>query len=194
MRREVEFRAARKDDCRTIAKLYRVSSDGVADYIWARLTQPGEDPLDVGERRYAREDSVFSYKNCVVAELDGDVIGMLVAFPMDSEPNPGKGGEEDPVLEPYSKLEAPGSHYICGMAVFPEHRGCGLGTEMLAIAREQARQRGLGELSLVVFEQNTGAKRLYDRHRFREVGRQPVVPHELIRYTGDALLMVADVD
>lgn len=45
----------------------------------------------------------------------------------------------------------------------------------------------------MVFEQNAGAKRLYERHGFREVARRPVVPHESIRYTGDALLMVADV-
>lgn len=48
-------------------------------------------------------------------------------------------------------------------------------------------------MSLIVFEQNTEAKRLYERHGFREVTRRPVVPHQLIRYTGDALLMVAEV-
>ena len=49
------------------------------------------------------------------------------------------------------------------------------------------------ELSLIVFEQNAGAKRLYERHGFREVDRRPAVPHELIYYRGDALLMVAGV-
>lgn len=29
----VKFRAAEKSDCRTIAALYSISSDGVADYI-----------------------------------------------------------------------------------------------------------------------------------------------------------------
>lgn len=38
-----------------------------------------------------------------------------------------------------------------------------------------------------------GPKRLYERHGFREVARRPVVPHQVIRYTGDALLMVAEV-
>ena len=64
---------------------------------------------------------------------------------------------------------------------------------MLELARQQAYQRGLEELSLIVFEQNAGAKRLYERHGFREVDRRPVIPHELIRYKGDALLMVAGV-
>jgi len=108
------------------------------------------------------------------------------------EPKPDGGESEgDPILAPYGELERPGSFYVCGMALFPEHRGRGAG--MLGLAREEARRRNLTEMSLIVFEQNAGAKRLYERHGFREVDRRPVVPHELIRYTGDALLMVADV-
>ena len=188
------FRRARVEDCAKIAALYSISSDGVADYIWRKLAGPGEDPLEVGERRYAREDTVFSYKNCVVAEHKGEVIGMLVAFPVEkSEADPGEPEGEDPILAPYGELERPGSDYVCGMAILPEHRGRGLGARMLRLAREEARRRGLAEMSLIVFEQNAGAKRLYERHGFREVDRRSVVPHELIRYTGDALLMVADV-
>lgn len=191
---ETKFRPAHKEDCRKIAALYRISSDGVADYIWQGLAQPGEEHIEVGERRYAREDTVFSYKNCTVAERNGEVIGMLVAFPVEPDSTVSESDEEvDPVLKPYSELEQPGSFYICGMALFPEYRGQGLGTRMLELARQQAYERGLEELSLIVFEQNEGAKRLYERHGFREVDRRPVVPHELIHYTGDALLMVAGV-
>ena len=137
---------------------------------------------------------MFSYSNCTVAERNGEVIGMLVAFPVEPDPDVSDPDEEvDPVLKPYSELERPGSFYICGMALFPEYRGEGLGTGLLDLARQQAYQRGLEELSLIVFEQNVGAKRLYERHGFREVNRRPAVPHELIYYRGDALLMVAGV-
>ena len=193
---ETRFRPARRDDCARIAELYSISSDGVADYIWRKLAGPGEDPLEVGARRYAREDTAFSYKNCVVAEKGGEVVGMLVAFPMEpAEPDASGEPEEevDPVLRPYGELQRPGSYYVCGMALFPEHRGRGLGARMLEIARQQARERGFEELSLIVFEQNAGAKRLYERHGYKEVDRRTVVPHELIRHTGDALLMVAVV-
>ena len=194
MQAETRFRPARKEDCRTIAELYRISSDGVADYIWRKLAELGEEHIEVGKRRYAREDTVFSYRNCTVAGRNGEVIGMLVTFTVEPDPDVGDPTEEvDPVLKPYGELERPGSFYICGMALFPEYRGEGLGTGMLELARQQAYQRGLEELSLIVFEQNAGAKRLYERHGFREVDRRPVVPHELIHYMGDALLMVAGV-
>lgn len=188
------FRPARKSECRTIAALYRISSDGVADYIWTTLAEPGEDPLDVGARRYAREHTDFSYRNVTVAELDGEIVGMMAAYPMGpAAPGAGLESETDPVLRPYQRLEQPNSWYVSGMALFPPHRGRGIGTRLIALACEQARARGLAQVSLIVFERNSGAKRLYDRLGFREIMREPVVPHPLIRFDGDALLMVKDV-
>jgi ribosomal protein S18 acetylase RimI-like enzyme len=185
--RERQFRPARKEDCAAIAALYRISSDGVADYVWTGLAEPGEDILDVGRRRYEQEESVFSYRNCTVVEINETVIGMLVTFPMYVDPAE---TQSDPVLKPYSKLEEDNSYYICGMAVFPEYRGCGIGTQLLALAEEKAVEQGFSKMSLIVFEQNTGACRLYLRKDYRETRRERIIPHPLIHYTGDAILMV----
>jgi ribosomal protein S18 acetylase RimI-like enzyme len=181
------LRPAEKSECRTIASLYSISSDGIADYIWTKLAQPGEDILDVGQHRYEREDSVFSYRNCTVVEISGAIAGMLVAFPLHAD---AAAVERDPVLAPYSRLEEDNSYYICGMAVFPEYRGRGIGHRLLDLAEKHARARGFAKLSLIVFEQNVGAKRLYDTTGFREKARTLIVPHPLIHYTGDAVLMV----
>lgn len=186
------LRPATKPDCRIIAALYSISSDGVADYIWTTLAKPGEDILDVGQRRYERENSVFSYRNCMVVEKENRVIGMLVAFPMIVEKNPDD-NDIDPVLAPYSKLECDNSYYICGMAVFPEYRGNGIGSHLLNVAEEHAHEKRFRKLSLIVFEQNTGARRLYERYGYREIAREHVVPHPLIHYAGDAILMVKNI-
>jgi ribosomal protein S18 acetylase RimI-like enzyme len=183
-------RPADKADAAAIAALYRISSDGVADYIWTRLAEPGEDLLDVGRRRYERENTPFSYQNCTLVEIDGEVAGMLVAFPMHVDPD---AVETDPVLAPYGELEEDGSYYVCGVALFPAFRGRGLGTRLMRLAEEQARARRLGKLSLIVFEANAGAKRLYERLGYREVARAAIVPHPLIRHTGDAVLMVKEL-
>jgi len=187
---QYSIRAARKGECRRIAELYRISSDGVADYIWTKLAQPGEDILETGRKRYEREGTPFSYENCKMVELQGEVAGMLVAFPMKVDPDY---RETDPVLIPYSVLEEDGSYYICGMAVEEKHRGQGIGTGLLEEAERSCRKLGYGKLSLIVFERNVKARRLYERFGFRERRRHPVVPHPLIHYTGDALLMVKHV-
>jgi len=187
------FRAAVGGDCRRIAELVRIASEGVTDYLWSTLAPeyPGMALIEVGAIRYSDEESVFSYKNCVVAEHDGEVIGLLLSFPVEVESGASSGEPVDPVLEPYS-MEVPGSFYICSLAVLPESRGLGIGRKMLDIARERARERGLDTLSLLVFEQNQGACRLYEREGFALVDRAQVVPHELIHYTGDVLLMAAE--
>lgn len=160
--------------------------------MWMTLAPeyPGLEPVEIGAVRYASEEGDFSYTNCVLAELDGEVIGQLCTYPVETS------AEEfdepvDPVLEPYGRLEIPGTLYISSLALFEGFRGMGLGTKMIAIARDQARKRKIDALSLLVFEQNTVAVKLYEREGFREMDRAPVVPHPLIRYAGDVILMAA---
>ena len=193
MNSSATFRPATREDSRKIAELFGTASGGVAEYVWSTLAPeyPGLTPIEIGARRYAGEEGAFSYKNCTVAQLGGEVVGMLHAFPMESAPEEEADEDVDPVLKPYARLEIPGSYYISAMAVTPEHRGKGLGKRMLEIAREQARDRGCRQVSLLVFEQNEGAVELYERHGFRVVDRAPVVSHKLIRYTGKVLLMTA---
>jgi ribosomal protein S18 acetylase RimI-like enzyme len=192
------FRWAKPEDCYDIAELFSMSSGGVADYVWSTLGIPDLSLLEIGEQRYAREDTEFSYQNCVVAEIDGELAGMLVSFPVEkaeagpAEPATPASGEPD-VLSPYRELEMPGSYYICGVALLPRYHGQGLGTRLCEIAKNLARARNCAELSLLVFEQNEGAVRLYERLGFKEIDRRAVEPHELIRYTGDVLLMTMPV-
>jgi ribosomal protein S18 acetylase RimI-like enzyme len=193
MTAQATFRPARKSESRAIAELYRISSDGVADYIWTGLAAPGEDILDIGARRYARENTDFSYRNVTVAVLDDKIVGMLAAYPMGPPTQPATELDVDPVLRPFQMLEQPDSYYVSGVALFPEYRGRGIGGRFMQLAFDAARNRGLAQVSLIVFERNLGAKRLYDRLGFREAMREPVVPHPLIHHTGDALLLVKDV-
>jgi len=188
---EIGLRSATRADSRAIAELFRISSGGVADYIWQLLKPeyPGLDLLDIGEQRYAREGVNFSCENCVIAEHDGSVLGMLHAF----EISEASEAETDPVLRPYAELEAPGSLYISGVALFPEYRGLGIGSRLMDAALQTAQERDLPKLSLIAFEQNEGSWRLYLRLGYDVIDQRPVVPHPLIRYTGNALLMTRPV-
>ena len=79
------------------------------------------------------------------------------------------------------------------MAVLPQYRGQGIGHRLLELAEANAREHELGKLSLIVFDENAGAKRLYERTGFEECARAPIVPHPLIHHKGDALLMVRNL-
>ena len=60
----------------------------------------------------------------------------------------------------------------------------------MQLAEEKAKALGLEKSSLIVFEQNQGATRLYERLGYKETARAKVVPHPLIHFDGDAILMV----
>ncbi|MGH6915244.1 MAG: GNAT family N-acetyltransferase, partial [Geminicoccales bacterium] len=147
-----------------------------------------------GQRRYEREDTAFSYQNCLIADHAGEVRGMLHAYVVDPPKDPvAAPAPVDPVLKPYGELEVPGSLYIAGVAVLSPFRGQGLGGRLLEAAWDRARSQGVRELSLLCFAGNTGARRLYERSGFVVVDWRPVVPHPMIRHTGDVLLMLAPV-
>ncbi|GAB4446174.1 MAG: GNAT family N-acetyltransferase [Cyanobacteria bacterium J069] len=198
----ISFRNAIADDSMTIARLFQIASDGVVDYIWQtqQPQYPGLTPLQIGATRYADPDNVFGYKNCVIAEQNREIVGMMTSFPIaptaaESDTSLESSlavaaelsGDPD-VLAPYN-LEAPGTWYICALAVFPEFRGRGIGSQLLKLAHQQAAEKGFQELSLLCFEQNAGALRLYQRNGFQERDRTAVVPHPLIHFTGDLLLL-----
>jgi ribosomal protein S18 acetylase RimI-like enzyme len=194
MEDQVILRPATAADAQHIAELIAISSDGVALIDWSEqaASAPGMSPLDVGTAAYASEEGDYSYRNCTVAEVAGKVAGILLTFAVDERdlPAPPPPYDGSDVYAPYKYLEAPDTWYVCGVALFPEQRGRGIGSRLMALAEQQARERGFDRVSLVAFEENVGSVRLYQRLGYVVVDRAPVVPHPLIHVRGDALLMV----
>ena len=133
----------------------------------------------------------FSYEKCLLAVSGEQVLGMLHSFAMPPR-NEGE-VEEDPVLRPYAELEDAGSLYVSAVALYPQYRGNGIGTLLLAAADEEARRQELPRVSLICFEMNEGAMRLYRRFGYREIDRRALVPHPCLHYEeGDAVLLAKD--
>ncbi|HJO69770.1 MAG TPA: GNAT family N-acetyltransferase, partial [Rhodospirillales bacterium] len=194
MKEDVQIRSARLEDCADIARLFLISSEGLAEYIWSRIDLPGLSTIEIGARRYAREGTTFSYENCLVADRAGDVLGMVHGFPMEAQ-SADSDDSPDPVLAPYAELEDIGSFYLSGVALYPQYRGLGIGTRLLDAARDRARALGLERLSLICFERNQQATRLYLRLGYVEIDRRAIVSHPALRYRdGDAVLLVRPLD
>ncbi|NLU00457.1 MAG: GNAT family N-acetyltransferase [Pseudomonas lundensis] len=183
----VLFRPARRDDAREIARFFQISSEGGADYIWSLIAQPGEDLLEVGAARYAREGVNFSYENCLIAEHQGRVIGMMHSYVMRHDPHAEP--VTDPVLAPYADMEIPDTLYISSLALDEGWRNQGLGATFLQAAQARCEALGLKGLSLIDYAANTGARRFYERHGFSIVKTCQITPHPLFRVTGQAYLM-----
>ncbi len=189
---DVEIRPAEHDDIPDLAELYIIAADGWADAVYGGLV-PGLPTNEIVERRFHRDDATTSYRHCWVAMTSGKVAGKLHAFPfddlMENPADPLIPAERYVLFQTFDGLEAPGSYYVNVIAVFPQFQGEGIGRRLLSLAHSQAREKGCAELNLHVFEQNEGAVGFYRRLGFTVKARNPVVEHQLIRYSGDMLLM-----
>jgi len=191
------YRQATAEDSHVIARMMDIFSDGIALIEWTEAVQAAGErtALDIGAGIYASETGDYSYRNCCIAEVADRRVGMLLGFPMPAR-NPADVVSPPPfdgmdVFAPYKYLEAPDTWYICGVALLPDYRGRGIGTRLMQIARQQARDHGHDRLSLIVFEENAAAVNLYRRLGYETIDRAPIVPHPLIRASGNVLLMVA---
>jgi ribosomal protein S18 acetylase RimI-like enzyme len=183
---EVTYRPAEKQDARRIAELYSIASDGISDYIWSKMAEPGDNLLDIGQQRHERKNTAFSYENCTVAEANNTVVAVLLAYEMLEDDYI----EEDPVLKPFWLLEETNSFYIAGIAVDESWRQKGIARALMDQAEGRCRQSGFNKLSLIVFEANKVAHDFYLRLGYVEIMRKTIVDHPKIHSTGDALLLV----
>ena len=123
----------------------------------------------------AQEDTHYSYRNTWIAEVDGERTGMMIAvdgehyreqrdkmYPQLKELFDvafGKGWDD---MEDEAKA---GEFYIDSLAVSLPYRNQGVGTALIEKAKEMAKEKGIGVVTLAVEPENK-AKRLYQRLGF----------------------------
>ena len=171
------YRGATPQDAVALAELVNIAGEGLPLYLWARMAGEGESPWRIGRQRARRESGGFSYRNTVVQDVDDKVVAALIGYPLANEPEPVDYSELPAMFVPLQQLEdlVPGTWYINVLAAFPEHRGKGYGTGLLAVAERIAAQKGCKGLSLIVSDGNPRALQLYARSGFREIASRPMV-------------------
>lgn len=122
----------------------------------------------------ARDDSQYSYKNALVAELDGKPAGSIIGYdgarlhelrkPL-YELMVAKFGSVRPVEDETSA----GEFYVDSIAVLPEFRGRGVGRALLADVCRRAFENGFCKVGLLVDVANPKAEAMYASLGFRRV-------------------------
>jgi len=190
---EVSFRAATRADAAALAVLVDIAGEGMPAYMWSTLAEPGQSVLELGRERAGRDSGGgFSWKNAVVAEVDGEVAAGLVGYRLDDPYDLSLLAEIPPIVQPLVKLEAkaPGSWYVNVLATFPEFRGLGIATTLLEIAENNASDAEASALSVIVASWNEEAGRLYRRAGYEAVATEPATPFPGCPHAGDWVLMV----
>lgn len=190
----IHTRSAMREDAPSLARLIDIAGEGIPDWLWRSMAEPGQTALDVGAARAERDNGSFSYTNATVAEIDGKVVGMMLGYVVaapDAE-DIASAGDLPKVFRPFVQLEylSVGSFYINALAVFPGLRGRGVGRLLLAAAEHKASLLGAEYLSIQTFSQNQGALKLYMRTGYVQSDRRPVLQHPCQPYYDEDVLLL----
>lgn len=122
------------------------------------------------------------------AELEGRPAGCLIAY-QQPDVAPPLDPDLPSMLAPLQELEneAPGTGYVYVLSTAAGMRGRGVGTRLLDFAE---RYRGPNGMSLIVADNNTGAKKLYERCGYAEAARRRMVKKGWQSEGTDWILMV----
>ncbi len=171
------YRYATRNDALPMAELINIAGEGMPLYLWTNMAEPGVSPWDIGLQRATRESGSFSYRNTIVREDSGNVVAALMGYPLADSPDPVDYDEMPPMFVPLQQLEdlVAGTWYVNVLAAYPDCRGKGYGTDLLAIAEQLAVETGRSGLSIIVSDANGGARRLYERSGYVEIATRPMI-------------------
>ncbi len=153
------IRPGERKDVSVIAELIR----GLAQYERlageVTMTEARLEHALFGERRYAET---------LIAEDDGQAVGFALFF------------------HNFSTFLAQPGIYLEDLFVVPEHRGSGVGRELLQALARTAVERGCGRMEWAVLDWNESAIGFYER-----LGAKPNADWTVYRLTGDPLRALA---
>jgi ribosomal protein S18 acetylase RimI-like enzyme len=190
------YRWAIPEDAAAMAELVNMAGEGMPHYLWRQSAELGESPWDVGRRRARRESGSYSYRNTVVREDHGKAVAILIGYPLPDVPAPVDWNALSPLVVPLQELEdrASGTWYVNILATYPGNRGKGYGAALLGVADHLAAATQRRGLSLIVGDANTGARRLYERHGFRELETRPMIKDDWHNEGHNWVLLVKGTD
>jgi ribosomal protein S18 acetylase RimI-like enzyme len=173
-RMDLQIRPATREDAPFLVPLINAGSRGLAIYTWTAEAQPGEDPWELALRHVSSDDYPVSWRKAWIAEVSEEPAGLLFAYRLPDAPEEVEHSSISPIFDVLDELEAEahGTGHVYLMSVAEPVRGQGVGTALLAFAE---RWRGPRGMSLIVSDNNEGARRLYERQGYAEVGRRRMV-------------------
>lgn len=131
-----------------------------------------------------RDDTQYSYRNALVAEVDGVPAGAVVGYdgarvhelrrPME-EILKGIHGDDFKLEEETSA----GEFYLDSVAVLPQFRGLGVGQILVGKLRDYAFASGFDKMGLLVDFDNPRAEELYSSLGFKRVNRTTFLGHDM---------------
>ena len=194
---EIHYRSGEKKDCAKLAELIDIASGGVVEYLFHDLV-PGMTAVQIVGNSLEKDNYPHSYKSAIVATTKSDVVGMALSYPSSYHkitdemigffPN-----ERLDHLRDFYLSNVPDSWFLNALGVDETFRRKGIGTRLIELTKEKAKDNGYGILSLIAFADNVPALALYEVRGFRVVQEIKLEGNELIPHHDGCLLLKSDI-
>ena len=194
----ITYRPAEKADSARIAELICMASDGVVEFLFHDLV-PNMTSDQVVAYNLEQDHYPHTYKSAIVA-LDGkEVVGMALSYPSAYH----KITDEMKAFFPKERLEhlhdfytadIPDSWLLDALAVEPTYRRQGIGSRLIELTQEKAKDNGYDMLSLIAFKDNEPALALYKASGFRVKDVVQLAGNKYIPHQDGCLLLICKVD
>jgi len=191
------YRHAEKADSGKIAELINIASDGVAEYLFHDLI-PNMTPVQIMAYNLEKDNYPHSYKSAIVAADKANVIGVALSYPssyhkITDEMRGFFPNERLEHLSDFYSSQVPDSWYLDTLGVDETYRRKGIGTRLIELTIEKAKENGYGIISLIVFADNSTALALYKDLGFRKVKKIKLAGNEFIPHQDGCLLLKCDI-
>ena len=174
------IRKAKQEEAAQIAELFLLAwpVDEIASSAGMTAEQLHESVTGFS----ACPDTIYSYKNTYVAEIDNKIVGAICGYDGADylklkQPIVDMLGEDSAFAE-LKETEA-GEFYLDSAGVLPKYRGRGIASELIAAQIESAASLGHERVGLIVDIDKPKAEALYVRLGFRHVGYRDFFGHHM---------------
>jgi ribosomal protein S18 acetylase RimI-like enzyme len=164
-----KLRRGVRADADMLVRLIDMSSHGGIGEHYRQLYGADIDWRDRARLEIMAGGPELGFQNAVIVSIGGSDAGGMILNPIKNSfiftgPEDSRTGRIERLI-----AKAPGSLFIRELAVFPSHRGKGIGRMLVGFAVDYARSQEIGSVSLTVNSDNAPARALYDSEGFSPI-------------------------
>jgi ribosomal protein S18 acetylase RimI-like enzyme len=194
---DILYRIGKPEDSLKIAEGIERASGGIVEFLFHGLLG-SYTPTEVMANSLQEKQGSDSYENAIVAEYQGNIIGVVYSYPAKFHGITDNTRSFFPTdrlafLGEFYNSRVENSWFLDSIFVDEQFRGEGIGSNLIELTKQKAREQGYKQLSLMVMADNIVARRTYEKNNFRIVKHIDVQEHELIPHKGGIYLLVSNL-
>jgi ribosomal protein S18 acetylase RimI-like enzyme len=184
-------RRGQQEDLESIAQLAVEAAGDVVEFMAGAFGSRAS-AIDIYRSMVGEPNGVFSFSRCLVATVNGSIIGFANAFPailLKDELPIGQLSERELHLSSRTNLNDWDSYLLNNISVERSFRRCGVGAALIDSVFVGATCQGFRSITLHVWADNLHAIRLYKRLGFKQIAHADIPWRLDLPHDGGSLLL-----